>query len=41
MREPSERLEEKHAANPLRGTPTVGAFGTGKIRGGQDRTFRF
>jgi hypothetical protein len=30
MREPSECLEEKHAANPLPGTPIDGVFCTGK-----------
>jgi hypothetical protein len=41
VKEPSERLLEKHAAIPLFGVPTVGVFCIGKIQGGQDCMFLF
>jgi hypothetical protein len=39
MRQPLERLKEKHAANPLHGMPTIGVFLHRQEQGDQDHTF--
>jgi hypothetical protein len=41
MREPSERLEEKHAINPPSWRANYQCFLHRQEQGGQDRTFQF